>query len=28
MILTDFLPQFYQGRDCKYASRLSSFVPV
>ncbi|GBN39436.1 hypothetical protein AVEN_175492-1 [Araneus ventricosus] len=21
MILTDFLPQFYQGRVCKYASR-------
>ncbi|GBL82767.1 hypothetical protein AVEN_165094-1 [Araneus ventricosus] len=22
MILTDFLPQFYQGRVCKYASGL------
>ncbi|GBO44957.1 hypothetical protein AVEN_107598-1, partial [Araneus ventricosus] len=22
MILTDFLPQFYQGRICKYAARI------
>ncbi|GBL95909.1 hypothetical protein AVEN_227142-1 [Araneus ventricosus] len=22
MILTDFLPQFYQGRVCKYADRM------